>query len=265
MKQTASAILTYHSLDDSGSVISIHPDVFREQIECFLKLQIPIVALSDVQRMPGSVALTFDDGYQNFLEFGYPILAKYGLPATLFIISGYCGRQNGRSRNQSSARRPAGFMSLSVLRKLAASGIEIGAHTAHHPDLTAISPQDAAQEINESRLRLEDWLGCAVEAFAYPYGMHTPAVQRLVEQHFRLACGTSLSFVTGKCDQFNLPRLDVYYLRRRLWYSRLMTPSGRAYIALRRLLRQARVRAQQGALDTPGIAPADLDPEQTRP
>ncbi len=239
-KQIASAILTYHSLDDSGSVISIHPDLFREQIECFLKLQIPIVPLKDAMRAPGSVALTFDDGYDNFLEFGYPVLAKYALPATLFLVSGYCGRQAGWLCCQSSVKRPPRIMGLSELRTLAGSGTEIGAHTVHHLDLTALSEEHAEREIRESRFRLEDSLGRAVEAFAYPYGTCTPAVQRLVKQYFRLACGTSLGYLSGRCDRFNLPRLDMYYLRQRIWYSRLMKLDGRAYIALRRLLRKAR-------------------------
>jgi peptidoglycan/xylan/chitin deacetylase (PgdA/CDA1 family) len=265
MKQTASAILTYHSLDDSGSVISTHPDLFREQIECFLKLKIPVVPLRDAQRAPGSVALTFDDGYDNFLEFGYPVIAKYGLPATLFVISGYCGRRAGWLWSQSSAMHPPRIMGLSELRTLAGSGIEIGSHTVHHPDLAALPEEHAEREIRESRFRLEDGLGRAVEAFAYPYGTCTPAVQRLVKHYFRLACGTSLGYLTGKCDRCNLPRLDVYYLRQRIWYSRLMKLDGRAYMALRRLLREARGKAQHGSPCPPGMEPPDDDAEETRP
>jgi peptidoglycan/xylan/chitin deacetylase (PgdA/CDA1 family) len=265
VEQTASAILTYHSLDDSGSVISTHPDLFRAQIECFLELRIPIVPLRDAQRAPGSLALTFDDGYDNFLEFGYPVLAKYGLPATLFVISGCCGRRAARPWSQSSMTHPPRLMGLSELRTLAGSGIEIGAHTVHHLDLTALPDERAGREIRESRISLEDALGRAVEAFAYPYGSCTPAIRKLVEQQFRLACGTSLGYVTPECDRFNLPRLDMYYLRRRFWYSRLMTLDGRAYVALRRLLRAARGRARHGSLGPPGMVSADRDAEETRP
>jgi peptidoglycan/xylan/chitin deacetylase (PgdA/CDA1 family) len=265
MKQSASAILTYHSLDDSGSVISTHPDLFREQIERFVELRIPVVPLRDAGRAPGSLALTFDDGYDNFLEFGYPVLAKYGLPATLFPISGYCGLRAGWLWSRSSARRPPGLMGLSALRALSGSGIEIGAHTVHHPDLTALPEERAEREIRESRFSLEDGLGRAVEAFAYPYGACTPAVKRLVKRHFRLACGTSLAYLTGKCDPFYLPRLDAYYLRRRLWYSRLMKLDGRAYMACRRLLREARGGARGGSPSPPGMDPADAGAGETRP
>ena len=246
-------------------MISTHPDLFREQMECFLKLQIPVVPLREAQRAPGSVALSFDDGYDNFLEFGYPVLAKHGLPATLFVVSGYCGRRAGWLSSQSPARHPPRLMGLSELRTLAGSGIEIGSHTVHHPDLTALPEEHAEREIRESRDRLEDGLGRAVESFAYPYGTCTPAVRELVKRHFRLACGTSLAYLTSPCDRFNLPRLDMYYLRQRLWYSRLMKREGRAYMALRRLLREARGRAPHGSPCPPGMEPAEREAEEIRP
>jgi peptidoglycan/xylan/chitin deacetylase (PgdA/CDA1 family) len=38
-----------------------------------------------------SVIVTFDDGYKDFLTDAYPILVKYGIPATLFVTSEYVG------------------------------------------------------------------------------------------------------------------------------------------------------------------------------
>jgi peptidoglycan/xylan/chitin deacetylase (PgdA/CDA1 family) len=244
MGQIASAILTYHSLDDSGSVISTPPDRFREQVEFLAGSGVPVVALADVQRVPGSVALTFDDGFKNFVEHGYPILAKHGLPATVFVVSGSCG---GRSRwltGPSPGNGGPELMGWSEIRMLAQSGIEIGAHTVHHPNLADLSAKRVEEELRDCRAQLEDAVGQAVDSFAYPFGSSTAAVRRLVERHFRLGCGTALRFVTPQCDRFNLPRIDMYYLRRRLWCSRLMTPAGHLYIAGRRLLRGIRMRAR---------------------
>ena len=38
-----------------------------------------------------SVVLTFDDGYENFNEYAFPVLKRYGFPATVFLVSGLLG------------------------------------------------------------------------------------------------------------------------------------------------------------------------------
>ena len=59
-----SAILTYHSLDDSGSVVSVSPEVFVSQMEWLSARGAPVVPLAEVCRTPGAVALTFETHFQ---------------------------------------------------------------------------------------------------------------------------------------------------------------------------------------------------------
>ena len=68
-------ILTYHSIDDSGSVISVSPAQFRRHMQILTEKRIRVVPLRDVQATPGAVALTFDDGYRNLVEHAAPVLA----------------------------------------------------------------------------------------------------------------------------------------------------------------------------------------------
>jgi peptidoglycan/xylan/chitin deacetylase (PgdA/CDA1 family) len=223
-------------------VISTSPDLFRRQIEFLAGCGVPVVALAEVQKVPGSLALTFDDGFRSFFEHGFPILEKHRLPATVFVVSGYCGgRSLWRSQSSSAVAGPE-LMGRSELRTLVQSGIEVGAHTVHHPNLSVLPLEQVEQELRDCRAQLEDVVGRAVESFAYPYGMVTAAVRRLVGRQFRLACGGSLRFVTRECDRLCLPRIDAYYLRRRLWFNDLMSRRGHAYIAARRLLREIRTR-----------------------
>src|SRR5512138_3597748 len=97
-----SIILTYHSLDDSGSVISIAPRLFREQMKSLQTSGLPVVSLEQVRTAPGSVALTFDDGYRNFLDCALPVLAEAGFPATVFAVTGFCGLVPGWSGQRAS-------------------------------------------------------------------------------------------------------------------------------------------------------------------
>ena len=49
-------------------------------------------ALKDDGRIPAnSVVVTFDDGYEDNYVYAYPILHKYNIPATIFVIAGYVG------------------------------------------------------------------------------------------------------------------------------------------------------------------------------
>src|SRR5205823_8602266 len=74
MVKASSAILMYHSLDSSGHRFSTDPDAFRAQIEALSEARVPIVPLDAIQTTPGAVALTFDDGYRNFVEHALPLL-----------------------------------------------------------------------------------------------------------------------------------------------------------------------------------------------
>src|SRR3954470_8233749 len=92
--QPSCAVLTYHSLDESGSVISIRPDVFRRQMQTLAANGVKVVPLEDLFAHPGAVAITFDDGFANLADHALPVLEHLGLPATIFVVSGYCGKRN---------------------------------------------------------------------------------------------------------------------------------------------------------------------------
>src|SRR5689334_22059807 len=94
MKPARSCILTYHSLDRSGSVISIQPEVFSRQMAFLAESGTPVVPVSAVRKTTCAVAITFVDGFRNFYEAAFPVLRRYGFAATVFVVSGYCGKRN---------------------------------------------------------------------------------------------------------------------------------------------------------------------------
>ena len=76
-----------------------------------------------------------------------------------------------------------------------------------------------------------------VESFAYPYGDADARVRAAVGRHFRLAYGTRLAFVRAGSDLLELPRIDIFYVRRRRWFEAL-PPGGAAYMAARRWIQE---------------------------
>src|SRR5262245_57925953 len=95
-------VLTYHSLDESNSVISLAPKIFRRQMEALSDWGFQAIRLGDLldawegerplPRQP--VVLTFDDGFRNLRDCAVPVLEKLNFRATVFAVAGHCGGNN---------------------------------------------------------------------------------------------------------------------------------------------------------------------------
>ena len=99
-------ILTFHSIDDSASVISFSPPVFRRGMARLYESGYRTLNLVDaVERLrqgqslpPRSFVITFDDGYQNVYGEAFPLLQRYGLSATVFLTTRKKGMTGSAAR-----------------------------------------------------------------------------------------------------------------------------------------------------------------------
>ena len=240
-------ILTYHSLDDSGSILSVAPRVFAEHMRLLheaavstLTLPAAAQALRGGQGPPArAVVLTFDDGFENFYEHAYPVLRRYGLTATVFLVTGYCDKDNAWPGQPATVeRRP--LLRWAQVKEMSGAGMAFGAHSRTHPDLTRLSSEGAEGEMLASKRAIEEALKRPVEGFAYPYGAYNEAVKRLAAAHFPLACSTRLDFAGLGSDLHALERLDMYYLQHPRLFRLLLSGKARTYIRLRRWARAVR-------------------------
>jgi peptidoglycan/xylan/chitin deacetylase (PgdA/CDA1 family) len=74
------------------------------------------------------------------------------------------------------------LMTSRQLLALPGNTIEIGSHTVSHPDLAALPPSEALQELIGSRQYLEALLGEPVKMISLPFGRYTLATMRLARQ-----------------------------------------------------------------------------------
>ena len=239
MSASDSVILTYHSLDDSGSPISMRPGAFRKHMDLLAASGAPVVPLERVARTPGAVAITFDDGFRNFLEYALPVLAEHRFPATVFVVTGYCGKNNGWPSQPAGIPR-MDLMDWKDLRAIREAGIELGAHSVRHEFLTRLPEAQVAEELSRAKEEIENRSGALVRSFAYPYGAVNETVRRLAARHYALACTTELRFCGAGDDPLTLPRIDAWYLKNPLLFSNLHKTPVRAYLALRRWVRRFR-------------------------
>jgi peptidoglycan/xylan/chitin deacetylase (PgdA/CDA1 family) len=240
------AILTYHSIDGSGSIVSTTTETLRLHLASLVSQRVEVVAPRQVVEAtsPSSVALTFDDGFANFYTDAFPALALSGLTATALIVAGKCG-QSGDWARQPPALKTRELLTWSKIRELQAAGIEFGAHSMTHRSFLDLPIDEAASEILDSKRAIEDRTGAAVECFAYPYGEYTRPIADLVAENFRIGLSTEMGFVTRGSSFEALERIDAYYLRGAFWIDRLFAPLGGSYIAYRAAARGLKKRFEK--------------------
>lgn len=276
-------ILIFHRvLHEPDPLRPSEPDVrrFAAQVRLFTELfnVLPLAEAAARLRegtLPSrAAAITFDDGYRDNLELAAPILARAGLPATVFVATGFGTGENmwndvvieavrrapvdfdvadlglGRHSCRTDAERratcsallgslkaraplergalaervaraasldaiPRLMMNPDEWRILAASGIDIGAHTVTHPILRSVPLDEARREIAESRRTLESTLGRRVETFAYPNGrpgadFAAEHVRLVEEAGFSCAVSTAWGRAEAASDRFQLPRVGAW-------------------------------------------------------
>ncbi|HTW51595.1 MAG TPA: polysaccharide deacetylase family protein, partial [Stellaceae bacterium] len=171
-------ILVYHHVvpDHAPGVLYVTPDGFEQHLRFLSDNGYQSVSFADLADsleyglpLPERpVILSFDDGWENQFEHGFPLLQKYGFGATFYIVSGYVDHEN--------------FMTTDQLRAMMAAGMTIGCHSHTHPSLPSLGTGARLKdEVAGSKAWLEDHFGIAIDTFAYPYGAYTAAVAAAVK------------------------------------------------------------------------------------
>lgn len=211
------SILSYHSLDDFGTPLSVSPGLFAAQMSALSKLGCRTFTMRQVaERLssrrpfpPRSVAITFDDGFANFAQYGEPVLRRYGFATTVYVITGMVGRTTQwTDRGRPLPSLP--ILTWEQIEQLRAHGVEIGAHTATHGFLTQYSPSALEAELVGPRRLLEERLGASVRSFAYPQGDYDERVARAVRSAgYATATTVDQGRAALSSDPVKLPRLLV--------------------------------------------------------
>ena len=192
-------ILMYHRVADVQGYdqLTVSPARFERQMH-HLAARAQVVSLAEglaalragPLRRP-LVAVTFDDGYLDNLVHAAPILARHGIPATIFITTRFCDQTLSHPRYGQAAQR----LHLDwddVARLAAMPGITIGSHTVSHPYLPTLDEAQARHEIAESRRQIEAHLGTPADYFCYPSG-DLSARERLLVQQAGYAAAVSVA------------------------------------------------------------------------
>jgi peptidoglycan/xylan/chitin deacetylase (PgdA/CDA1 family) len=276
-------VLAYHRVDEPGAQPDLHPGLlsatpadFERQMRslarrwCVVSLGEVLRARRGARLQARAVLLTFDDAYRDFGTRAWPILARLGLPATLFVPTGYPDRPERefwwdrlyralRGSRLSRLDTPVGPLALATpgrrlrafrrlrtflkslphqkamdlveelcrqlgdsppanrvlgwaeLRRLAAAGVSLAAHTRTHPLLHRLEPAQVRDEALGALADLRREVGDAPPVLAYPSGGHDARARAVLRE-----AGFELAFTTRpgvydprESDPLRIPRLCV--------------------------------------------------------
>jgi peptidoglycan/xylan/chitin deacetylase (PgdA/CDA1 family) len=238
------AVLTYHSLDDSGSPISVPPAVFRQHVRWMLESGVRVLPLADLlvldcEDPASAVSITFDDAFMNFTEAAAPLL-EARLPVTLFVVTGHVGGSNRWGGRTEPGIPTLPLLGWAQLERLVAQGVSIGAHTRRHARLTTLPSAAVEDELDGCLQDLRTRLGVPVDHFAYPYGAADKRVATIAGARFQAAMTTRFAPLSRPDAPMWTPRFDMYYFRRAGTLERWATPRFRRRVWSVQLRRQLR-------------------------
>ena len=214
-------ILTYHAIADTAGAgrfepYGVRPEDFRQQITELKRAGYRFVSAEEVVHFvrrggglpPRPILLTFDDCYASVLEHAIPILAAFEIPAVAFAVTSCLGGTNVWDKPLGALQLP--LLDADGLRRVVGAGVEIGAHSRSHRQLTTVSEADLENEVRGSRqeLRAAD-LGPA-RLFSYPYGECDERVCKAVEvAGCEAAFTVNPGFIHPGDDPFRLARIEI--------------------------------------------------------
>ena len=198
-------ILMYHSIEytsDKNKRTVVNPEEFERQMKYLHDKGYNVIPIEkavwylEMKKKPPrkTVAITLDDGYENNYKFVYPVLKKYHIPATMFVIVNLIGKEN--------------FLNWDEIKEMSDSGvIDIESHTSSHPWLTSLSDEALKMELEGSKATLEKALGKREDYLCYPMGKYDERVKSAAK-----TAGYKAAFATKPTKIFS--DYDIYEIRR---------------------------------------------------
>jgi peptidoglycan/xylan/chitin deacetylase (PgdA/CDA1 family) len=202
--------LAYHGVNELGAPgqdpmdLVMPPAILASHVRLLQRLGYRFATAEEVvatgrPQARGTATLTFDDGWHDALTVVAPLLQRLGVRATFYVNPGLWGTQHA-----SVAGPPGRLLTAAEAGELAATGMELGAHSMRHDDLRTLSDAELATDLAENKAAVEAITGRPCRTLAYPFGAHDERVRAAAR-----AAGYELAWawLPGAWDTFAAPRL----------------------------------------------------------
>jgi len=203
--QVTVPILLYHHVaaGDHPGRYFVSPEDFSAQMKSLknwgyttITIEKLVKALAKGSQLPDRpVVITFDDGNLDVYEQAYPVMEQLGFIGSVYLVANRLDTD--------------GFLQKKQLKKMLASGWEVGSHSMTHADLVH-DHAHVRREILQSRLDLNKILDIEVETFAYPFGLTDDYISYRVQNYgYRAGLGLGTGFNHSIGTLYYLSRIEV--------------------------------------------------------
>ncbi len=155
----------------------------------------------------GGIAVTFDDGWQDNYVNAFPILQKFGVKATIFLVTSCIGQTSAKVTPDGEGARA--HLSKAQIIEMSQRGIEFGSHSVNHKLFHEITPPEIEFEVKESKNQIESLLQKECSIFAYPAGFYTEFAKEAIEKVGYNAAFSTVYGANQTIDLYALNRVEI--------------------------------------------------------
>ena len=227
-------VLMYHHISPhKGDMVTVTPGVFEGQMRHLMHAGYRTLKIDEMMELiedkkpisEKAIIVTFDDGWLDNYIFAFPILKKYGITATIFIVTDWVEKASLTESQQTisvpkhaEAKRLAtgseaykAMLNWKLIGEMAGSGlVEFYSHTKTHPRCDQLVEADLAVELGRSKRIIEEKLGKPCSYLCWPKGKYAESGVRVAKGIGYKAIFTTVpGVVTTDSDPFAVGRIVV--------------------------------------------------------
>ena len=213
-------VLLYHKIDLPTADVKIrgaftYPNKFERQILYLKKQGFEFFTASELVKFykqngefpPKAISITFDDGWKDNYLNAFPIMKKFGVKATIFLVPTCIGQNTDKVTADGEGKRE--HLSEKDILEMSDGGIEFASHSFNHKLFHQISKEEIEFEVTESKKFIENLTNKECSVFAYPAGFFTEFAKDAIKKAGYEAAFSTVYGAENKTDIYALNRIEI--------------------------------------------------------